>query len=82
MAVALCDADKDLIYPIVALFSKLWERISNQLKIAMVHFTSVGFCYRIFKAVFRLISSRLKEAREGNQNYLCGRKSALRNLQF
>ena len=46
MAVALCDADKDLIYPIVALFSKLWERVSNQLKIAMVHFTSVGFCNR------------------------------------
>ena len=46
MAVALCDADKDLIYPIVALFSKLWERISTQLKIAMVHFTSVGFCNR------------------------------------
>ena len=46
MAVALCDADKDLLYPIVALFSKLLERVSNQLKIAMVHFTSVGFCNR------------------------------------
>ena len=44
MAVALCDADKDLLYPIVALFSKLLERVSNKLKLPMVHFTSVGFC--------------------------------------
>ena len=44
MAVALCDADKDLLYPIVALFSKLLEIVSNKLKLPMVHFTSVGFC--------------------------------------
>ena len=41
MAVALCDADKDLLYPIVAPFSKLLERLSNKPKIFMVHFTSV-----------------------------------------
>ena len=46
MAVALCDTDKDLLYPIVALFSKLLERVSNKLKIPMAHFTSVGFCNR------------------------------------
>ena len=46
MAVTLCDADKDLIYPIVAPFSKLLERLPNKLKIFMVHFTSVGFCNR------------------------------------
>ena len=46
MAVALCDADKDLLYPIVAPFSKLWERLSNKQKISMVYFTSVGFCNR------------------------------------
>ena len=46
MAVALCDADKDLLYPIVAPFSKLLERLSNKQKISMVYFTSVGFCNR------------------------------------
>ena len=46
VAVALCDADKDLLYPIVALFSKLLKRVSNKLKIPMAHFTSVGFCKR------------------------------------
>ena len=46
MAVALCDAHNDLLYPIVALFSKLLERVSNKLKLPMAHFTSVDFCNR------------------------------------
>ena len=44
MAVALFDTDKDLLYPNVALFSKLLERESNKLKIPMAHFTAVCFC--------------------------------------
>ena len=70
MAVALCDTDKDLLYPNVALFSKLLERESNKLKIPMAHFTAVCFCKKK-KNIIPHLHPNIPQEAQGSTLRLC-----------